>query len=120
MGTYNLVGANSFNTQPERGKKLLYLTPNISDRIEVQSGDVLGFYLDNNPKIIDDYSVQTRSDVPGVVVNFKEVDFPLSRIELDLLPLQHPVAPVVTLELGKLVYLHSMYIVAVLTIDIDT
>lgn len=102
-GSYDLIGANSFDVQPEKGQKLILLTPTAAEQIQVQAGDVLGLFIENNLSIGDDYLIQVASNTPGITVHFTETDHPLVRIEQHLLPVQQNVAPVVALEMGKYV-----------------
>ena len=101
QGAYTLVGTNSFNLQPEMGQRLLYLMPNNGEQIAVQPGDVVGFYLENNPAITDDYSVQYM-DVIGITVHHKPANHSLDTIMAYTLTEQHSnIAPVLTVEVGK-------------------
>ncbi len=100
-GSYALIGANSFTVQPEKGQKLLYLTPNATELINVQPGDVVGLFMEDNVQIDDGYLVQTVPDASGVTVQFVHTDRPLNRIAANQLPVRHSIAPVLTLEMGK-------------------
>ena len=62
---YRKVGGNWFNQGPVKGQKLIYLTPNSSQLISVQPGDIIGLYVVNNPAADDNYKIQyeTSSEV---------------------------------------------------------
>ena len=114
-GAYHLVGTNSFNTQPEMGQKLLYLFPNATNQIQAQPGDVIGFYLEDDARVADDFAIQYKLNATGVTVRYKQEDHPLEIIQASTLPVQFlNVAPVLLVEIGKplcAVHVGTVYIV---------
>lgn len=104
LGSYHLVGANTFNVKPQTGQKLLYLLPDVMDQIQVQPGDVVGLYIENNASVDDDYAIQYVPNVNGVTVHYKQTDQPLDMIQsYTMLPVQFPnIAPVMMVETGEL------------------
>lgn len=55
---YHKVGSNRFNQGPKKMQKLMYLTPDPRDQINVEPGDVIGLYVSNDPDIDDNYKIQ--------------------------------------------------------------
>ena len=102
LGAYNLVGYNSFNVQPEAGEKLLVLPVNSDDEIEAQPGDVLGFYMENDATITDEYAIQYVSNATGITLQYKGADSPLQNIQPYTLSVQLPnTAPILAVEVGR-------------------
>ena len=101
-GVYHLVGTNSFNTRPEMGQKLLYLFPNATNQIQAKPGDVVGFYLEDDARVVDDFAIQYKLNATGVSVQYKQEDHPLEIIQASTLPVQFlNVAPIILVEIGK-------------------
>ena len=108
-GVYYLIGTNSFNTQPEMGQKLLYLVPNTTNQIQVKPGDVVGFYLENNVTIVDDFAIQYKPNATGVTVQYKQENHPLEIIQASTLPVQFlNVAPILLAEIGKQLHVRML------------
>lgn len=98
-----LVGSNYFHIKPSVGEKLIYLVPGERWRIGVQSGDVIGFYLEDNPLITDDFQLQHQQDVTASMVLYEHAQDPYISISADTLSIRLlNTAPTITVQLGKL------------------
>ena len=98
---YSLVGANKFDIEPSKPQILYYISPPTMDQIIVQPGDVIGFYLQNNSSIEDDFTIQYNPHTNNVTVQFVMTDKPLAIIEETTLSVQMlKTAPVITVDIA--------------------
>lgn len=107
--SYAYVGSNYYPITPWSGEKLIYLAVDEVWRLTVESGDVIGFYLEDNPSTTDDFRLQHQQNVTGCVVQYGHIQQPLSYssvIHSNTLPLRlTDSAPIITVHLGE----HCMY-----------
>ena len=97
-----MVGANTFTTQPNKKQKILHLTPNVSDQIQVLPADVIGFYLEDNTLVSDDFQIQYKPNSTNTEVQYITTMQPHSIIYPDTLAVSlQSMAPVILVELGK-------------------
>ncbi|XP_064405922.1 uncharacterized protein LOC135350959 isoform X3 [Halichondria panicea] len=87
-GSYRIVGENSFNIKPQGTHNLFSLIPSKKDLIGVQEGDILGFYLENNASIGDDFSIQYQANTPGIGVIYRQLSAPIKSIDHSTLPVE--------------------------------
>ena len=67
--TFELVGSNYI--KPLEGVKFMYYKPDKPRQILVRAGDIVGFYLNGNPDLINNNNFQLRlDDVQGGVVEY--------------------------------------------------
>ncbi|XP_064405921.1 uncharacterized protein LOC135350959 isoform X2 [Halichondria panicea] len=78
-GSYRIVGENSFNIKPQGTHNLFSLIPSKKDLIGVQEGDILGFYLENNASIGDDFSIQYQANTPGIEASDSTINPPTTK-----------------------------------------
>ena len=98
---YSLVGMNKFDVQPSKIQGLYYITPPAMDQITVQPGDMIGFYLQNNVTIEDDFTIQYKPHANNVTLQFVMTDEPLTIIEETTLSIQMlKTAPIITVDIG--------------------
>lgn len=99
---YSLVGTNNFDVEPPKNQKAFYISPPTMDQIIVQPGDIIGFYLQNNATIDDDFSIQYKPYTNNVTVHFVMTDEPLTIIEETTLSIQmSKTAPIIAVDIGK-------------------
>lgn len=99
---YSLVGSNNFEVVPPTNQALLYITPPVADQITVHNGDMIGFYLQSNNSIEDNFSIQYKPYTNNVTVHFVMAGEPLTVIEDTTLSVQmSKSAPVITVDIGK-------------------
>lgn len=100
--TYSLAGVNTFNVKPTKGKKAFLLTPEPNERIAVQEGDILGFHLENNATISNDFSIEYFTNVTGIDVHYTPIAQPLREIDSNTLHVTlMNAAPIIRTEIGK-------------------
>lgn len=101
---FELVGSNYFPINPSATEKLIYLVPGERSRIGVQSGDVIGFYLEDDPLVSDDFQLQHQQDVTASMVLYEHTQNPYSSIDADTLSIRLlNTAPTITVQLGELI-----------------
>lgn len=99
---YSLVGVNTFNVKPTKGQKAFLLTPRRRHRIMVQVGDILGFHLENNKTIRDDFSIQYYVNTSGINVHYTQIAQPLQEIHFNTLHVTlMNASPIIQIEIGK-------------------
>lgn len=102
---YALIGANKFDIEPPKSRILYYISPPTMDQITVQPGDVIGFYLQNNASIEDDFTIQYNPHANNVTLQFVMSDEPLAVIEETTLSVQMlKTAPVITVDIAGMNY----------------
>ena len=102
---YSLVGANKFDIEPPKSRVLYYISPPTLDQITVQPGDIIGFYLQNNASIEDDFTIQYNPHAKNVTLQFVMSDEPLAVIEETTLSVQMlKTAPVITVDIAGMNY----------------
>ena len=99
---YLLVGTNNFDIEPPMEQKLFYITPPAISQIAVQPGDIIGFHLENNVSIDDNFSIQYKSYTNNVTVHYVMTEEPLTVIEETTLSIRlSKTAPVITVDIGR-------------------
>ena len=98
---YKKIGGNRFTEAPKKGQKLLYLTPEPEDRIEVEPGDFIGMHASNNPSTENNYKIQyeSSSEVRLFYIYSKYAMNNIHTQGINTLPLA--VAPILHVEVGK-------------------
>ena len=72
------------------------------DQITVQAEDMIGFYLQNNISIDDNFAIQYKPYTKNVTVHFVTTEEPLTVIKETTLSIQmSKTAPVITVDIGK-------------------
>lgn len=104
-GAYSLIGTNTFNLKPPNGQKTFILTPNPSNRIIVQDGDIIGFHLEKNESITDEFSIQYHTNATGIDIHYMQSLEPLQEIHSNTLYVTlRNAAPMITASIGKKIY----------------
>lgn len=99
---FQLVGSNYFHIKPSPGEKLIHLVPGERWQVSVESGDVIGFYLEDNPSITDDFKLQHHENVTGVMLYAHAKD-PFTSMDSNTLPIRlYNTAPTIRVLLGEL------------------
>ena len=110
-GCYSLVGNNRFTSVDLGTTQLAQVAPLPNDRIQVQPGDVLGFFVDNpnnekngvvalkdNPYSAD---IVWFGNVEGYVVSNSECPYPVRSHSDAILNTMRRAAPVISLFMSK-------------------
>ncbi len=100
---YHIVGHNTFNVRPKSAHQVVSLIPNSKNLIKVQKGDTIGFYLENNKNITNDFSIQYQPNTHGISVNYRQLSYPARIINYSTLPVELlGAAPIIHAEIGKI------------------
>ena len=99
---FELIGSNVFNIKPLDGERLIYLKPDPARRLSFMSGDVIGFYLEDNMSLSDDFRIEYHENATGVAVEYQRSTAPLSSVHRDSLSFHSKnTAPIITVHLGE-------------------
>ncbi len=105
--SFTLVGSTYSPIELEPGVRLMYVQPDEPSKIRFEKGDVIGFYIEDNPLIEDDFQVPVhREDGIESVVLYANASEPQRALEMGELTSELPGAPVIRVEIepGKREY----------------
>jgi hypothetical protein len=98
---FELVGSNYLKLKPEtREITLLYFDP--GRRVVVQSGDIIGFFLEDDPLVADDYRLQYQQATTASMVLYTPAEKASKSIETDSFTMRLlNRVPTISVQLGE-------------------